>query len=80
MPSNPLSNGGLADSSGKRLRAARKALGMSQAKLASCIGIPQSTLSDYESGKHEAPRPALLALEYVFGINHIIIAAVAIVG
>jgi len=53
---------------------------MSQAKLASCIGIPQSTLSDYESGKHEAPRPALLALEYVFGINHIIIAAVAIVG
>ena len=70
MPSDPLRKGCLADSPGVRLKAARKALSMSQAKLAARIGIPQSTLSDYESGRYEAPRPALLALEYRFGINH----------
>lgn len=59
-----------AGSPGRRLRLARKELGLSQATLASAIGIAQSTLADYEADKHLVPLPALLAIEYRFGIDH----------
>lgn len=55
---------------GQRLRAARKALGISQAEVAQQLGLPQSTVSDYELDKSPVQHDMCLAMEYKFGINH----------
>jgi len=55
---------------GQRLRAGRNALGLSQARMASELGLPQSTLADYELDKYPVQRDMCLAIEYKFGINH----------
>jgi len=55
---------------GQRLKAARGELGLSQAEMAADLGIPQSTLADYELGKYPIQHDMSLALEYKFGIDH----------
>ena len=55
---------------GRRLKSARNALGLSQARMAAELGIPQSTLADYELGNYPIPHDVCLAIEYKFGINH----------
>jgi len=55
---------------GRRLKAARNALGLSQARMAAEIGLPQSTLADYELDKYPVQRDLCLAIEYKFGISH----------
>ena len=54
---------------GQRLRAARHALGLSQAEMGAMVGLAQTTFADYELDKYEMPRPLCLALEYRFGVN-----------
>jgi SOS-response transcriptional repressor LexA/DNA-binding XRE family transcriptional regulator len=55
---------------GKRLKTARKQLGLSQAAMAAELGLPQSTLADYELDRYAIPHDVCLAIEYKFGINH----------
>lgn len=38
---------------GQKLKQLRLARGLSQAKLAEMLGIPQTTISDFEQGKYE---------------------------
>ena len=54
-----------------RLKTARKRLRMSQAEMASRVGVPRSTLTEYEQGKYEIPRQVCIALEYKLGINQV---------
>ena len=55
---------------GSRLKGARDALRLSQAQLSAELGLPQSTLADYEVDKYPVQGNTCLALEYKFGINH----------
>lgn len=55
----------------KRLKFIREEiLHCSQKEMGSILGIPQTTLSRYESGTHEFGKPVALALEHMYGINH----------
>ncbi len=54
---------------GQRLKAARTVLGLSQAAMASELGLPQSTLADYELDRYPVQLDMCLAIEYKFGIN-----------
>jgi phage repressor protein C with HTH and peptisase S24 domain len=54
---------------GERLKAARGALGVSQAQMGTDVGLPQTTLADYELDKYELPHHLALAIEYRFGIS-----------
>lgn len=47
---------------GEKLKAARKAAGMSQAQLAEAVGCHQKDISRYESGQHE---PGALTLKKI---------------
>lgn len=44
------------------LRARRQALGLSQKALAERLGVPQATVSRWETGHHRIEHPRLLAL------------------
>jgi phage repressor protein C with HTH and peptisase S24 domain len=55
---------------GQRLKSARNALGLSQARIAVELGLPQSSLADYELDKYPIPHDLCLAIEYKFGVNH----------
>lgn len=46
---------------GKRIRARRLALGLSQPKLAKALGIPQQTIAGWETGVAKRPRMLLEA-------------------
>jgi transcriptional regulator with XRE-family HTH domain len=55
---------------GSRLRQARKQLGLSQTEMAEAIGVTQSSVAAYETGRRDPPKPVLLALEHELGVNH----------
>ena len=56
---------------GQRLKLARyDLLGISQAKMAADLGVPQTTLADYELDRYPASRLLGLAIEYKYGISH----------
>ena len=44
------------------MRRERKRLGMTQAQLAGRLGVPQSTVSHWETGKYRVAHPRMLAL------------------
>lgn len=44
------------------LRAAREALGLSQRALAERLGVPQATVSRWETGQHPIQHPRILRL------------------
>lgn len=52
---------------GEKLKAARKAAGMSQAQLAEAIGCQQVHISRWESGKHEPGALTLKKMAEVLG-------------
>lgn len=54
---------------GERIRTARLAAGFSQVKLAAEIGVAQTTLSAWESGKNEPSREDIRRLAQVLGID-----------
>ena len=56
-------------SSGARLAAFRKTAGLSQVQLAAMIGIPQRTLSFYETNAENIPSGLLAALSQALGIS-----------
>jgi len=60
----------MSKSVGERLKSARNELGLSQAAIAKELGLPQSTLADYELDKYPVQHDMCLAIEYKFGINH----------
>jgi len=47
---------------GEELRAARAALGLSQAALGRALGVPQATVWRWEAGEHPIERPLMMAL------------------
>ena len=53
---------------GQRIIALRKEKGITQLKLSESIGIPQSTLSQYEQGKREIGAECLLSIARFFGV------------
>lgn len=55
---------------GRRLRAVRHRLDLSQAELAAEVGITQGTVASYEADRRQPPMPVLLALEHTLHINH----------
>ncbi len=54
---------------GARLAALRRAAGLSQAKLAESLGIPQRTLCFYERDAHNLPSTLLPELAAVLGVS-----------
>lgn len=54
---------------GRRLRAARLALGMEQSAFASRAGIPYNTYNNYESGVSRPRVDFALALRNIYGIT-----------
>ncbi|MDR3684737.1 MAG: helix-turn-helix transcriptional regulator [Geothrix sp.] len=56
-------------SQGARLRQLRLHLGVGQVDFARAIGVPQSNLSPWESGKRSVPMPVLLAAASVYGAS-----------
>lgn len=49
------------------LRAARKAAGLTQQKLADLIGVERVTLAAWETGRNPAPSTAIKAIASVLG-------------
>lgn len=47
---------------GPELRERRKALALTQTQLAARLGVPQATISRWETGVHQIDHPAILAL------------------
>lgn len=54
---------------GKRLRAVRKELGLTQKELGERIGVGRTTISEYESGKIVPRQDGLIKLAEVLGVN-----------
>lgn len=54
---------------GTRLKALRSRLGIGQVDFSRAIGVPQSNLSPWESGKRTVPMPVLLAICSVYGAS-----------
>lgn len=55
---------------GQRLRAVRRELGLNQSEMGNAVGLTQSTIAAYETGKRQPPLPVLLALEHRFQVSH----------
>jgi transcriptional regulator with XRE-family HTH domain len=55
--------------SGRKLRAAREAAGMSREELAIASGRSAATIADYEIGKFRITLTSALAFAYVLGIE-----------
>jgi len=55
---------------GERFKEVRTELGLNQTELGEAVGVTQSTVTAYETGKRRPPLPVLLALERVLRINH----------
>jgi transcriptional regulator with XRE-family HTH domain len=47
---------------GDDVRQERKRLGLTQARLAAELGVPQTTVSHWETGKYRVAHPRMLAL------------------
>ena len=54
---------------GKRLKAARKAAGMTQKEAAAAIGVTESTYCGYETGKRSPDPRKISALAKVFDVS-----------
>jgi len=54
---------------GKRLREARKKLGISQKQLAEQLGLAKSTVSLYESEKRNPKLETIIELMYILGVT-----------
>lgn len=54
---------------GDRVQSLRKAHDMSQSELAEHIGVSQSNISAYESGKQEPKMSQLILLARTFGVS-----------
>ena len=52
---------------GEKLKAARRAAGLSQAQLAEAVGCLQKDISRYESGKHEPRALTLKKMAEILG-------------
>jgi transcriptional regulator with XRE-family HTH domain len=54
---------------GRRLAAARKAAGHTQATAAERLGIPQPRIAEYEAGKVVPPLPRLIEIMDALGLS-----------
>jgi len=54
---------------GQRLKKLREELNLSQGKMANLLGVSQSALSKWESGKREIPIGVLIKLKQKFNVN-----------
>jgi transcriptional regulator with XRE-family HTH domain len=54
---------------GARIRQLREAAGLTQEQLAAKVGVTDQTISNYETGNSEPPRPKLVRLAEIFQIS-----------